>query len=258
VTGAKLSIWRSVVTGYRDASRALWAMPAVAGVAFLISVADGWAYRSLRVRAPTHDLGHDPLLATMVLLAIASFFRAPILIAVHRFVLLGEVTAGYRLGASDPRVRRFFGWWLSLSLMPLLPAWLVTLAGLRSQGVVLLTLSFVLLVLMIVGCFLVLRLTILLPAIAVDAPGATWRSAYQGTRGYGVRLFGIVMLAAVPLVPVFVLLVRVGHASAASVTPLDFGPIVLNSSVNVFSTVLFVAIASRIYQRIGARLNKPG
>ena len=189
--GTKPSIWRSVAAGYRDGSRAICAMPALAGVAFLISLAHDWAYRSLRSSAPTRDLGHDTLLAAMVLLAIASFLRTPILIAVHRFVLREEVTAGYRLEPSDPRFRRFFGCWLSLSLMPLLPAWLGRLARSGSPDVVLQMLGLVLIVLMLVGCVLVLRLTILLPAIAVDAPGATWRNAYRDTRGYVLRLLGI-------------------------------------------------------------------
>ena len=56
--------------------------------------------------------------------------------------------------------------------------------------------------------------------------------------------------------PVLVLLVRAPPVSAASVAPFDFVGIALNSSVNVFYTMVFVAIASRIYQRIGGRLNQ--
>ena len=56
--------------------------------------------------------------------------------------------------------------------------------------------------------------------------------------------------------PVLVLLVRAPPVSAASVAPLNFVGIALNSSVYVFCTMLFVAIASRIYQPIVDRLNQ--
>ena len=56
--------------------------------------------------------------------------------------------------------------------------------------------------------------------------------------------------------PVLVLLVRAPPVSAASVAPFDFVGIALNSGVNVFYTMLFVASVSRLYQRIGDRLNQ--
>jgi hypothetical protein len=66
------------------------------------------------------------------------------------------------------------------------------------------------------------------------------------------------MLAVLPLLPVLVLLLRAAPMSMASITPLDFVGLVLGSSVSVFYTVLPMAIASRIYQRIGDRVNQPG
>jgi hypothetical protein len=43
-----------------------------------------------------------------------------------------------------------------------------------------------------------LRLSILLPAIAVDAPDVTPALALSDTKGYVLRIFGIVILAAIP------------------------------------------------------------
>ena len=45
--GTRLSIWPSAVRGYRDAWRALLAMPALAGAAFVIGLAEKWAFQSL-------------------------------------------------------------------------------------------------------------------------------------------------------------------------------------------------------------------
>jgi hypothetical protein len=41
----------------------------------------------------------------------------PYLIAVHRFVILGEVTATYRLVPTDKRFQRYFGMSLVLAAM---------------------------------------------------------------------------------------------------------------------------------------------
>ncbi|MCZ7642386.1 MAG: hypothetical protein M5U33_06165 [Pseudorhodoplanes sp.] len=43
-----------------------------------------------------------------------------------------------------------------------------------------------------------LRVLILFPAIAVDAPGARWRNAYFDTKGHTWRVFGISVLTALP------------------------------------------------------------
>src|SRR5206468_513086 len=40
----------------------------------------------------------------------------------------------------------------------------------------------------IVICWVMLRLSILFPAIAVDAPGANWRNAMADTRGYALPI----------------------------------------------------------------------
>ena len=258
--GTRLSIWRSAVTAYRDASHALWAMPLLTGVAFLVSLAEGWAFQGLRILSLKLDVSQ--LLMTMIVL-LASFWRTPILIAVHRFVLLEEVTPSYRFDLSDPRFRRFLGWLLTIALVPLLATWFVALDRQANPSVVsqtlrlaLIILRLALIILMIVGLVFTLRLTILLPAIAVDAPGASWRSAYKDTRGHVSRIIGIVLLAALPVLSLSMLLRHAAPVSAASFTPLAIGSRILNTSINVFCTIALVAIVSRVYQRIGDRVNQ--
>lgn len=255
--GTRLSIWPSAVRGYRDAWRALLAMPALAGAAFVIGLAEKWAFQSL----PTSPLELDvsrPLKTTISL--VASFWRVPILIAVHRFVLLQEVTPRYRLDLSDPRFRRFLGWFLTVGLVAQLTGWLGALARPANPGVGLGNVGWLVLsiILAIVGFFFVMRLTILFPAIAVDAPGATWRSAYEDTRGHVSRIFGIILLAMLPVLPVMLLLLHAAPLSAARFTPPAIASTILDSSVNVFCTILLVAIASRVYQRVGDHVNQPG
>src|ERR1700730_18777460 len=50
------------------------------------------------------------------------FVTAPYLIAVHRFILLGQVTTRYDLELGDPRLQRFFGWTIVFALLSAAPA----------------------------------------------------------------------------------------------------------------------------------------
>ena len=54
------------------------------------------------------------LLVTLVILttAVQAFLITPYFIAVHRFIILGEVTTNYLLTPGEPRFLRFFGWLL--------------------------------------------------------------------------------------------------------------------------------------------------
>jgi hypothetical protein len=52
---------------------------------------------------------------------VQAFLLTPYAIAVHRFIVLGEKTTGYRIAPTDPKFQRFFGWWLALWAPYLVP-----------------------------------------------------------------------------------------------------------------------------------------
>jgi hypothetical protein len=56
-----------------------------------------------------------------------------------------------------------------------------------------------LVIVFVVILVLSLRITILFPAVAVDAPGATWSHAIADTRGYALRIFIVGLLALLPV-----------------------------------------------------------
>jgi hypothetical protein len=102
---------------------------------------------------------------------------------VHRFVLLGEVTERYALNPSEPRYKQFFVWTVIYQLMISAPSLL--LAG-PADNVAATALSIPLFIIVII---VALRLIILFPAIAVDAPGTAWQNAVEDTKGHAWRIF---------------------------------------------------------------------
>lgn len=172
-----------------------------------------------------------------------NFFITPIFIAVHRYIVLGEITPRYRLAPSEPRFLLFFGWSAVLSLgsaVPVLLGLLVTADFALVLGVALIVLFFIASV----------RLIILFPAIAIDAPGADWRNAWADSRGNFWRIFGIIMFTMLPLILAGLLLMGLFGAQSRIL-------IVISSVIALAGGVLGVAAASRLYQALARRLDAP-
>ena len=99
------------------------------------------------------------------------------------------------------------------------------------------------------------RVTIMFPAIAVDAPGADPRNAFEDTRGHGWYIF---FLFLVPFIPSVLIVALVGAVSVVfrSLGGLMFLVPVM-SLVGIVWLTMAVVIASRLYQWLGNRLNEP-
>jgi hypothetical protein len=100
------SIFAAAATGYRDAGRALRAMPVLALTAFGILVVVATLNVLVERTIPAESLfGRD------IMSIVGSFFLTPFYIAVHRHVILGEVTSRYRLDPLSVRFQLFsVGW----------------------------------------------------------------------------------------------------------------------------------------------------
>lgn len=172
----------------------------------------------------------------------------PYFVAVHRFIILGEVTKHYRLPWRDIRFQLFFGWAFTVFALCQLPwltyafprHWMLQLIGFAAAiGV----------------CVVFTRLTILFPAIAVDAPGATPRNAFDDTKGHGWYIFFLFLVSFLPSV------LAVGLLAVVTVLmPALLRGVVLLAVVGVAIIVwvtLAVVVASRLYQAYGNRLNQP-
>jgi len=241
----KPPVFRSVGQAYADARAALSAMPDMLLVGLVLScvyaaadIALGWLFDSKAgFSMPAF------LLSTLTGQA-WNFALTPVFIAIHRYIILNEVTERYRLDTREPRFIAFFGWTVILTLAGSVPVLLGRQAG---AG----TLAGTLVMAVMLFVFVIsVRLIILFPAIAVDAPGRQWQNAYADSRGSFWRILGIEIVALLPLLVVALLAVAaLGEESG-----------VLKAVLTVaafFGAVLSVAIASRLYQALALRLRGP-
>jgi hypothetical protein len=182
-----------------------------------------------------------------------SLLLTPYLIAIHRFILVGEVARHYAVKLRDPRFLRFFGWTLTLSALYVGVGFsrdLLLAAGTPPLIALACAITMVVFV-VIVG----LRLTILFPAIAVDAPRGTASNAFADTNGHALDLFFIFILAEVPVAVVVVIVVFVFPPSLdGGLSPSNIVATVLATLLQVFSYALLVAIASRAFQALAERV----
>jgi hypothetical protein len=114
-----------------------------------------------------------------------------------------------------------------------------------------------------------LRMTILLPAIAVDAPGANWANAFHDARGHalGILLTFVVttaliaaafIVAGIAWLIVMVVLMALSKLSVPPPMAAGLGKalmLLMWSGAGVLSATLLAAVTSRLFQLIGHRVN---
>ncbi len=256
----KLEVSKSIVAAWRETGDALSVLFAPATVAFLILLAL-WIVRG-RIRPSTGGL--ETLSYDVVHSIVLTFLMTPYAIAVHRFIILGEKTMSYRITPSGLQFRSFFGWSLALSLLNYAPAAVSAMLPRLGEPLLNDLLGFLPTVLSILVAVLAIRVIVLFPAVAVDARGANWREAIADTSGHGWAIFGITLIAMLPLFIVSVILGivnRILDVVAPNMAPSI--PALNNTSlwvgiVMLLTYTLLVVIASRLYQWIGFRVQGLG
>jgi len=261
------SAFTIALVGWRDALRAITQMMPVAGPAFLFTLVAEVALQLLHSHSRAIEFAILPLYWVA-----QSLVLTPLAIAVHRYVLLEEVTRHYALDPSDPRFQRYFGFavavqalWLSLWVWliighfafgwPALPGEPIPPEAGEHLGWILL-----------VGfagpmltCLIIVRVTlraaILFPAVATDAPGAGWRNARDDSEEHIFRMFCAFALGFVPTllfdaVNDFILTPE----QAGSHPALQAASVVVRAAKAVLIVSAFAAIASTFYVAYGRRL----
>jgi hypothetical protein len=170
---------------------------------------------------------------------------APLAIVVHRFVLLGETTNRYPLDPFDARYVRFVGFAVLFKLALVLPNLLTSLqARVAPDSATTAVFGLVTAVVVVVVLIMTLRRLILFPAIAIDAPGATWDNARRDTKGISWRVFFIFFCTALPQLIV---------SGAITALVLDRGGglmllSIIGPFVGIPTIAAFAAAASHIFQ----------
>jgi hypothetical protein len=192
---------------------------------------------------------------------------APFLIAVHRFILVGETARIHEIASAGPRVGRFAFWLVLLGLVASLP-FMFTIFTLETAPVYYtaqaprppaatgIARELVTFALSVAAFVAVTRLMILLPAAAVEAPGADPSNAFADTRGNtGYIAFGT-FLCVLPLLCLWLL----AALTLPQILPWQAAGL---ASYFTLKVMLFIAlalgagIASRVYLALGDRLNRP-
>jgi len=242
------SIAQAAVQSWRDTAAVLGALTAQAWIAFAISAV--LAYLQRLVGTGEKAFGTGLLLAGFIIACVQAFLLTPYLIAIHRFIILGEKAAGYGLAPAAHRFQLFFLWSIALSMFYWVPAFL--LGGFFTKGTALILLvTLVFLVVSVTALIVSVRLIILFPAIAVDAPGATWVNAMADTKGSAWRIILISMLSALPGFAALIAAALLGRAIAPVLSAL------VDGAMNVLIITLAIAVASRLYEQLGNRVNQP-
>jgi hypothetical protein len=190
----RLPVVATIVATYREWWRACSALRTLVFSAFVILL----AATTVSDFIPQRFWDRGPLgeVLSLAQQAIRSVLLAPVLIGIHRFVILDEPAPGYAFPAGEPAFWTFVAWLFGLDVLTGLP---IDLLGLMQVlNVPVWTSTFIFIALLAAAVVLALRLSILLPAIAVDATGIKPALALADTRGYALRMLAITVLAAIP------------------------------------------------------------
>jgi len=196
---------------------------------------------------------------------IASLALAPLAIAIHRFILLGETTSSYRVELGQRRFRRFAFYTFLLNLIALTPAFfgiffLATIKLLPAVAAALLGLGIGVIEIAgaIVLLVLLVRLTLLFPAVAVDAPRAGWNRALDESSGHFWRILSALLLTGLIGILVFIaaaivqamggFLMLHGHLAPGALVA-GIG----RAATSVLMASVFVAAASLLYRDMAKR-----
>src|SRR5215510_10884451 len=239
------------MAAYRDSRRLLFPLRTIVISAFLILLAISVVAEFVPQRFWDQELSGEAL--GLLQAAVWALLLTPIVIAIHRFVILGEVTPNYSFDIGEPAFRLFFIWLFGLKVFSGLP---FTLLGvLLALGFSPLATAIPFAVVLVVVTAAWLRLTILFPAIAVEAPGATARHAFIDTKGQALRILAIFFLALIPWISaVIVIVMLLGPGILVTGSALAMVSLVVGGIAQSAVVCLSTVIASHAFMFLAAQV----
>jgi hypothetical protein len=185
-----------------------------------------------------------------------TFVLVPFEIAIYCLLISGEAASGYRFDISTVRFQRMLGWTAGFWLLANIPLYLPGAVAPSDGAEVII--SVVLFALVI---FAVLRLTIFLPAIAVDAPGASVRNAFADTGGHTWLIVKAYFVTVLPFLLIVISIVGLAWLGGAHDIRSGIGSL----AADVFSGLLgfliwtcCTIVSARLFIQIGNRVKNGG
>ena len=247
----KLPIWPTLGASYSEWRRMLAALRPLVINGFLIVLAISVLDQFIPARLADQELFGTAI--TLVEAAMCAFLLTPILIAIHRFIILDEIAKTYAVPLGEPAFRRFFAWLFAFKVLAGFP--LDFLGALQALNVTLTASTIGFVATLVVALALMVRLSILPPAIAVEAPDTRLASALEDTKGSALRIFAIFFVAIIPWLAIdlaVIALIGRGIAATGSVPGmigLVFGGILqtaLLTLMAVIASLLFIAFGTHV------------
>jgi hypothetical protein len=250
----RLPIMPTLIAAYRDLGRVLAAMRTVMLCAFLILLAASASQSLIPRRLWEQQLTGEAL--DLAWAAAEAFLLAPIMIAIHRFVILDRITRSYTVPIGEPAFAVFFCWLLALKILFGVPFDLLGVLQTLNWSVWASSSVFALALIAAVG--VMLRLTILLPALAVEAPGATPSHALADTKGYALRILALFLLGLLPWLAVSVAVaLLLGRGATVASSSLGMLSLIMQGVLQTAVLVLAAVIASYVFIALAALVRRP-
>jgi fumarate reductase subunit D len=186
MAAAWIPVIHTVGMAYRDAWRAARAIPSLV----LVSVAVLLGLNLVQYTGLSEAVRDFPL-TVFVSTVVTSLILTPLWIAMYRFLLIADAATDYAIDFKAPRFVRFFAWTVALSLL-WLPATLIEYVWSYDHPVTWIVWCLSLLAYAIAA----VRLVILFPAIATDAPAATLSNSLSDSRGHFLNVLLLYAAAA--------------------------------------------------------------
>jgi hypothetical protein len=178
----------------------------------------------------------------------------PFEIAIFRLLILDEPTTGYHFAFATRRFQRMLGWAVAFWAFGTIPPYLLGAITPSEAAKVAVNVAMI-----VIGIALMVRLVIFLPAIAVDAPGASLGNAFADSRGHAwfvIKAYVAVLLPYILVVMLAAVLVWLGGASVVS-SRSGAGAATRNAFFAALGFPLLTAgmiVAARLFMRIGDRV----
>jgi hypothetical protein len=184
------------------------------------------------------------------------FALVPFEIAIYRLLISGEAASGYHFDISTVRFQRMLGWNAGFWLLGNIPLHLPGAIA-PSDGVEVI-ISVVLFALVI---FAVLRLTILLPAIAVDAPGASIRNVFADTGGHTWLIVKAYFVTLLPFILLVISIVGLAWLGGAHDVRSGNGAVAADVFSGLLGFLIWTSctiVSARLFMKIGDRVKTGG
>jgi hypothetical protein len=250
--GAQTSVISAAMTAWQDALAARERMPNMFLIAIIAVVVLNLVYFGLAIVGFFFGSGLLASLIALIYAGVQALLLTPLAIAVHRFLLLSEINDNYRVDTQDPRFMKFLTFLAGLFVISFIPHLLRALLS-SPMGPSIFG-GFIGLVVGIIVAIISVRILIVFPAVAVDAPGAEWQNAMTDTKGHSWRVFFIMLCAILPAAIVVSILMMI-----CFLIPL-IGWIVgvaIQSAFAVFVVAATASAASRLYAEYANLLGRP-